>query len=257
MTGKAILLVIAILGIISFRYGQDASSMIIDQTARIKGGYFEIKESLYLWFKRYLDQADYLKELHEDNKKLLQENFLYRQVIGELKKERQSADATLGSSPSLTRVRAISYVNPPSFTRLWIAYRGGDAAKIYGLIYPGSSAGESVAAGIALWAGEERREALLNADSKCAYAVLVGASMAPGIAMGQNSREMVVRYIPNWMEIKVGDEVTTSGLDGIFYAGIKVGRVKSVGGDSAYKEAVIEPYFASMAPDYLYMITKL
>lgn len=258
MTAKAILLVALILGFLSFRYGQDVNSLILDQTTAIKESYQVNLDAFLSWYDRYIDQAANQQQLERENRHLHAENLLYRHALARMVKERPEISSLLESSSALLRTQVVSYVNPPSFTRVWLSHSEPQTDRIYGLIYPADPhAGEGVAAGIALWSSPTRREALLNSDPKCAYAVVVGATSAPGIVMGQNSREMVVRYIPNWMSPAVGDEVITSGMDGIFYAGVKVGKVKAIGGDGAYKEAIIEPYFASVTPRHLYMITKL
>jgi rod shape-determining protein MreC len=125
---------------------------------------------------------------------------------------------------------------------------------MYGLLYNDKTAGIVRKADGNRNSGEPL--ALLNSDPKCSYAVYVGQFKAPGIAMGKNEREMIVRYIPEWMILKVGDEVVTSGLDGLFYAGLSVGKVTEIHKVHAYKEAIIEPYFKPFHPSFFYVVEK-
>ena len=85
----------------------------------------------------------------------------------------------------------------------------------------------------------------------------MGKQKAPGIVMGLNDKEMIVKYIPSWMRIKKNDKVITSGLDNIFFRGVKVGVVKEVRTKDAYKEAIVKPYFNSLNPSYFYVIKKV
>ena len=68
---------------------------------------------------------------------------------------------------------------------------------------------------------------------------------------------MLVQYIPTWVGISVGDEVVTSGLDHLFFSGIKVGKVRSIELTGGYQNAVITPYYEGNDPDYFHVITKV
>ncbi|MEA2091478.1 MAG: rod shape-determining protein MreC, partial [Campylobacterota bacterium] len=84
-----------------------------------------------------------------------------------------------------------------------------------------------------------------------------GEDKAPGIAHGNNAQNLVVKFIPAWFNIEAGDEVTTSGLDKIFFKGLKVGRVLSVKTSQGYQNAVIEPYYKANDPNYFHMILRV
>jgi len=152
--------------------------------------------------------------------------------------------------PNLSVVRVISYAELPYFQKVWLDFDDNNNSKIYGLMYNNTTAG--------IIAGGEKGSALglLNGDPKCSYSVYVGKKKAPGIAIGKNDHEMTVKYIPSWMDVKEGEEVMTSGLDGIFFTGIKVGMVTEVRTVHAYKEATVKPYFNSLNPHFLYVIEK-
>jgi rod shape-determining protein MreC len=99
--------------------------------------------------------------------------------------------------------------------------------------------------------------ALLNSDLKSTYAVYIGNNKAPGIAHGNNDQHLVVSFIPAWFEIRVGDEVITSGLDNIFFKGLKVGRVISISKSQGYQNAVVEQYYKSNEPSYFHIIRSV
>ena len=101
----------------------------------------------------------------------------------------------------------------------------------------------------------DRPLALLQTDPKSIFAVSIGGEKIPGVAHGDNDK-IVVKFIPQWLFPKIGDEVFTSGLDGIFFGGVGVGKVSEVLEESLYKSVVVEPYVKLSIPLYLYVVTK-
>ena len=92
-------------------------------------------------------------------------------------------------------------------------------------------------------------------DPKSIFAVYIGNDKIPGVAHG-NQGQIMVKFIPQWLSPKEGDEVFTSGLDGIFFSGISVGKVTGVIQESLYKSAAVKPYVNITIPSYLYVVTK-
>lgn len=57
----------------------------------------------------------------------------------------------------------------------------------------------------------------------------VATSNALGVVSGTSKRDLLeMRYVPGSVEVKVGDTVYTSGQDGIFPAGLKIGEIVEV-----------------------------
>jgi rod shape-determining protein MreC len=84
--------------------------------------------------------------------------------------------------------------------------------------------------------------------------VYIGASKAPGIALGHKQSEMMVKFIPKWHNIEVGEKVFTSGLDDIFFANIPVGIVSKVEVQSSYTVAHIKTYSDIFHPKTFFLI---
>ena len=151
--------------------------------------------------------------------------------------------------PRVQLVRALSYVNISDYDKVWLdKFNGYDESKIYGLIYQGKSAGIVVNK-------DGNPLALLQNDPKSIFAVSIGDEKIPGIAHGSKDG-ITVKFIPQWLSPKEGDEVVTSGLDGIFFSGISVGKVTGVIQESLYKSAAVKPYVNITIPSYLYVVTK-
>jgi rod shape-determining protein MreC len=159
-------------------------------------------------------------------------------------------NVTFHYDPHVELARAISYANFGDMNKLWLKMDDFNASKIYGLVYNENAAG-------IVTARDGRPLALLNGDRQCSYAVFVGPNKAPGIVRGRNSDTMLVQYIPTWITISVGDEVVTSGLDQLFFSGIKVGKVRSIELTGGYQNAVIEPFYKGNDPAYFHVITSM
>lgn len=62
----------------------------------------------------------------------------------------------------------------------------------------------------------------------------IGSSNALGVISGTGKKETLeMRYVPGTVEVNVGDKVYTTGQDGIFPAGLKIGEISEVRASSA------------------------
>ncbi|MEA1983342.1 MAG: rod shape-determining protein MreC [Campylobacterota bacterium] len=181
---------------------------------------------------------------YENNHLIMQE---LANEVDDLHKERNS---TISNNTDVALVRAISYEQFGNFNRVWMEIAEYNSSKIYGLTY------KELVAGIVI-NKDDKALALLNQDIKSAYSVYVGDKSAPGIAHGNNNQNLVVNFIPTWFKIDKGDEVTTSGLDNIFFKGLKVGQVLSVTSSQGYQTAIVEPYYKSHEPSYFHIIRSV
>lgn len=241
------------LGVLYWFAGNFIQNKILDISHWIRHGFLESVEIVNDNWERYLMQATTIKELQQENRRLTQTNLLLQQQMHTSLLLKPMLPQGFMGKGDFRLTRVLSYSSLPGFTRMWLDAKSPSSDKIYGAVIPSSDAKEMISVGIAVWSNESRLQLLLNSDPQCTYAVTVGQVNAPGIAMGRNDKYTIVRYIPYWMDIKVGDEVITSGLDTIFSYGVRVGKVKSITGDSAYKEALVEPYFYSLSPSHVYL----
>jgi rod shape-determining protein MreC len=225
-------------------------SPIIYFNLAMKSAYLDTVEFVEDSINEHFNQQRTIIELQEKNLYYEQELLNLHQVADEYQKLLQEQNSTFQTTPHTALVRTLSYVRFGDPHRVWIEMDKFDPKKVYGLLYRGYAAGIVVA-------NNNRPIALLNGDIKSSYAVNVGTSMAPGIVRGNNERRLIVEFIPTWIPISVGDEVLTSGLDQIFMAGLKVGKVISITRASGYQSAVIEPYFYGKNPAYFHVITQV
>jgi rod shape-determining protein MreC len=65
-------------------------------------------------------------------------------------------------------------------------------------------------------------------DRNAAAGALVERSRAQGVAIGQGDDQLLLEYVSEVADVKVGDVVVTSGIDGIFPKGFVIGNVDGV-----------------------------
>lgn len=195
-------------------------------------------------------QAKEIETLKEKLTKYENNHLVMQQLASEVKDLFNINHSNFTADPRVELVRTISYEKFGDLNRLWLDVDEYNSSKIYGLIY------KEMVAGIVIDKGAEPL-ALLNKDIKCSYAVYIGDDMAPGVAHGNNEKYLIVEFIPTWHEIHIGDIVRTSGLDNIFYKGLKVGEIISITRSQGYQTAKIKPYYDSNEPNYFHMIKRV
>jgi rod shape-determining protein MreC len=117
-----------------------------------------------------------------------------------------------------------------------------------GLIY------NNTTAGVAIKNIKNYSLAYLNNNKNVIYTVFIGNKKIPGILYG--GEKIIIKYIPKYHKIKVGDLVITSGLDKVFYEGVKVGKITSIKQTQLYQEATIKPFYNPLHPTFFYVVGK-
>lgn len=197
--------------------------------------------------EKYFDQVNTIEKLRIENNELKQYKTLYtatQKQLDTIKEFIVSMDAD-ETKPNIKLARVLSYINFNDFTKVWLDQKKEDDS-ILGLIT------EEYAAGIVV--NENGKSvALLNGNKKSSYAVFIGENKVPGIiTSSKDGKNLLIKYIPIWSEIKVGDEVITSGMDNIFFEGLKVGRITEINKLPDMQAATIKPYANVLKKKYFY-----
>lgn len=87
-------------------------------------------------------------------------------------------------------------------------------------------------------------------DRNAAAGAIVERSRAQGIVVGTGTDRLRLDYVPGTADVKVGDRVVTSGIEGIYPAaqsegrypqGFVIGHIESVGDASTGREIIVRP----------------
>ncbi len=234
MKSKITLAIAVTLFIFAFWAGSSKKlqNRLFGYTIQTKSDLREQKEHSRSFFENLFFTKENIEELKEQNKELkkrLHEKELYIQTLQPLNDSLQKLDVVQKDHIVLSQM--LSYRTLNSFTKVSLSrpYAIEDD-RIYGLVYGNKAVGVSAVVD-GVYTG------FLLGDKRCKFSVSVGAKLAPGILMSDDSGKVVVRYIPKWFDIKAGQKIVTSGYDSIFYRGLEVGTVQSVRVEDAYKSA--------------------
>ncbi|MEA1920917.1 MAG: rod shape-determining protein MreC [Campylobacterota bacterium] len=243
-----IFFVALLLGAIYF--SKTLQSPFIELSHTLKSFYHDVTKNLSDTITMHFDQAHTIAIQTKEIEKFKKSHLLSHQFASELSALFQEYNTSMDIRPEIALVRTLSYANFGDLTKVWIDFPEFNSSKVYGLTH------DELAAGIVI-ERQGKPLALLNIDRKSAYAVFIGKSKAPGIAHGNGVKELIVEYIPTWKKIKIGDEVFTSGLDQLFFPGLKVGKVIEINNAQGYQNALIEPYFDATNPKYFHLIKRV
>ena len=85
---------------------------------------------------------------------------------------------------------------------------------------------------------------LLVIDQNNAVDALIQRTRARGIIKGEPSGRLMLQYVLRKHEIQVGDVVISSGLDGVFPKGIRIGFVREVNKPDSgiFQQLAVTPY---------------
>ena len=238
---------IAIFVVISLKYGGNVRGVFSKNTNNIISIYLDMKTSIEQSITEHFAQLKEIKELRAENRNLENSAEVLSAFATKLN-DMLKLNGIEEYAPKVKLVRSNAYVNLNDYYKVWIDYKDFNSSRIYGLLNRGSSAGIVVQK-------DGNPMALLLGDPKSIFSVFIGVDKIPGVVMG-NKKEVQVKYIPPWMNPKEGDEVTTSGLDGIFFGGVRVGVVTKVIKEELSKTVVIEPYSKITVPSYYHIIEK-
>ncbi|MBI1911823.1 MAG: rod shape-determining protein MreC [Deltaproteobacteria bacterium] len=141
--------------------------------------------------------------------------------------------------PFKTVAAGIVSYNMERWTRVVTLDKGKDAGigKDMAVIGPTGVIGK------VLDANSHTSRVLLITDLRSNIDILVQRSRIKGVIEGNGTSGLVLKYIRQVDDVKIGDQVLTSGLAGIFPKGLIVGEVSNIekGTDNFFKHIEVRP----------------
>lgn len=242
------LLIVSFLLFMSFYFGGFVKKGVLGVNDRVIEQYCSAKNAVIDAINEHFNQVEEIRLLRAKNEALEQSSALLSTFANQLNMILEDKNSTL-YYPQISLVKAISFVQISNYTKIWLSFSGALAGtRNQGLIFQGYTAGIAVVK-------DGRLMGILQGDEDCTFSVYVGKKKIPGVAQGRNGR-VVVKFIPKWEKINVGDEVLTSGLDEIFFSGVPVGRVVSVLSGDMYQSVELETFAKINIPSYMYLIER-
>ena len=248
------LLFIAILFIVSLVYYLNIDNLVTNKIVQagntFKKSLIESVIDLQGFTDKHITQQKSIEKLEYENKELTKQNLFLLDKVNEHKRIIDNISSLTVEEDDIKIVKVLSYVNLDDFSKVWID-TFLEEGQVGALITPGNfSAGITVK-------DNGKSIGLLNGNEKCTYAVFIGEKKIPGIIHGQKGSEnLIVKFIPKWLDFSIDDEVVTSGMDDIFFEGLRVGKVVDIIEKPQTKEAVVKPYAKVMKKRFFYQYTK-
>jgi rod shape-determining protein MreC len=87
----------------------------------------------------------------------------------------------------------------------------------------------------------------LMSDVSSSIGAMLSRNLTAGILSGTGTELCLLKYLPLNADIKVGDAVVSSGQDGIFPEGFRIGKVTKILKEELYVSAEVTPYQSSAA----------
>ncbi len=233
--------------VITTRYNGAVRSFVLDFINPIKISYLKFQNLS----NSYLQQQENIIKLQQENAKLNKLLIEQSNYIDQLSKVYKLIPSLVKKPyKSIYLVDTISYVKLNKLNEIMLTTPKDfnfTEGKLYGLIQ------KDVAAGVAEYKDSKLYGYLLS-NPKSTFSVLIGKDNVNGIAQGDGFNGLIVKYIPRWSKVEVGDKVRTSGLDNVFYPNVPVGVVKDVKTLDRYKEAKVAIYANLSKPSIFFMI---
>lgn len=244
-----VVLLLLMLTVLLSRNDDYISDTLLSVINPIKQSYKNFTQEVEDKSHSYIFQKESIEKLSRENrilrKRLLEQVHYIKQV-----KNIYEVLPDLSRLPihNISITETISYVKLNSFSQIILTKPSGlEEDTLYGLMQGKVVAGTAKVHNNQLYG-------YLTSDKNCRFSVFIGESKAPGIAIGKEKNEMLIKFIPKWHKVQVGDPVITSGLDGIFFADIPLGVVKRVEVQSSYTVAYIKTYSDIFHPKTFFLI---
>lgn len=185
-----------------------------------------------------------LQQVREENERLKQENGALRvrlQQERSLAQQSQSLqkllDLKTNTALSTTAANVIAGSASPEFRTITIDKGTSDSLHAdMSVIAPAGVVGRVIQP------SPRASKVQLLIDRNAAAGALVERTRAQGVVVGTGADDLRMDYVPGSADVKPGDSVVTSGIDGIYPKGFIIGQIQSVRrGAGVYTSIVIRP----------------
>lgn len=183
------------------------------------------------------------EKLKEENITLTQQNLLLKELLVRLEKSAAARKILQEINRDIVIAQVIG-LDPANFFRTLVINRGraqGLQPNMVVLNEHGQLIGRVVKPVSWLAATVQ-----LVTDSSFAASVRTEKKNLVGILAGDGHGRCFLKYIlETEKDIEVGEEIVTTGYDGIYFPGIPVGRISAIySGQGLFKRILVQPYFS-------------
>ncbi len=217
--------------------------------ARLAGSLARGVGGLKDWLRQRQDLRTENRDLKRENLELRLEMMRLRDVESQL---RQVAGAVRYAPPESAALALsdVLYIDHSSWIRTLVLYSPGTRPEVDQPVL--TSAG--LVGRVILVAGPYVKVQLIT-DRAASVGAMVERTRRQALVQGTARGGLELTYLPSNLEVRLGDRVVTSGVDGIFPRGIDVGTVAEIGsGHGLFHEIRLSPAVDFGAIDHVYLL---
>lgn len=240
-----LLLLICALFAFSYYFSIDVRNAVLKASDFVIEKTYDTYESIQNEINKYFDQVDEIEYLQSENKELNKYKLLYENIKIDYE-SLLKANNLKKYDFTLSLARVLSYEKISQLSKFWMSYENIVPNKAYGLVYSDNAVG-------IMYENNGRAYGVSLNDEKCIFSVRIGDKKIPAVVQGTRNN-VYVNFIIDYEKIKTGDEVYTSGMDGIFLDGIYVGKIAEIFDEAGYKKALLEDTKQLKPYRYVYVI---
>lgn len=98
---------------------------------------------------------------------------------------------------------------------------------------------------------------LLLTDRSAAISAMIQRTRRRGMVRGKGSESLLLDNIPLQEDVRLGDEIVTAGIDGVFPRGIPIGQVTGIEpGHELFHRVEVRPHIDFALLDQVYVLTE-
>ncbi len=194
-------------------------------------------------FSNYID----LISVKKDNKMLLKQNNILKNKLYKLniyKIENGQLRKLLNLKKNIISKKTISAVITIHGIQSWFRSFYINKGQNSGIKVGEGIVSESGVIGRIIETGRYASKAIAITNPKCAFSVVDAKTGVVGIAKGIGNGYLKIKFIFSTQKVNIGDTILTSGLGGVFTAGLPVGHIIKVTSKSynIFKKIIVEPH---------------
>jgi rod shape-determining protein MreC len=190
------------------------------------------------------------RRLHRELSALKNERLQWFDAVDQMERLSQAVEYRRAGSPPLV-VADVVYADYTSWLRSLVLYVGEDVQRDQAVVAP-----EGVVGRVVMVSGPYAKVQLLT-DRSANVGAMVRRTRRQGIVRGAEEGSLELDFVPLRSDVRIGDQVVTAGIDGIYPRGIPIGTVVSIDdGDELFLRIGVAPSVDFGQLDRAFVLTR-
>ena len=200
---------------------QTAGLWVVGPIAHLVDSSVDLLDRLTIGLRVRSSLLDENRRLRRELTALENERVLWFDALGRMERLSAAVEYRRAGAPPLV-VADVLYADYASWLRSLVLYVGEGVEPNQAVVAP-----EGVVGRVVSVTGPYAKVQLLT-DRSATVGAMIRRTRRQGIARGAEEGSLLLEFVPLRSDVRLGDEVVTAGIDGVYPRGIPVGRVVKV-----------------------------